>query len=56
MNKYECFWKTKRTTVEASTTYEAQQKAQKFFGAKKGYEVTVLLVELKGEVYVQSIV
>jgi len=56
MNKYVCFWKSKQITVEASTSYEAQQKAQKQFGAKKGYEVTVMLAELNGEVYVQSLV
>ena len=51
MNKYECFWKTKRTTVEADTSYQAQQKAQAFFKVKKGYEITVMLVELNGQQY-----
>jgi hypothetical protein len=52
MNKYECFWKSKRTTVEADSSYQAQQKAQAFFKAKKGYEITVMLVELDGKQYV----
>ena len=54
MNKYECFWKSKRTTVEADSSYEAQQKAQTFFKAKKGYEITVMLVELNGKQYVHD--
>jgi hypothetical protein len=52
MNKYECLWRTKRITVEAPTTYEAQQKAQSLLKVKKAYEITVLLVELGGEEYV----
>ena len=54
MNKYECFWKSKRITVEADTTYQAQQKAQAIFKAKKGYEITVVLAELNGQAYVHS--
>jgi hypothetical protein len=54
MNKYECFWKAKRITVEADTSYQAQQKAQAIFKAKKGYEVAVVLAELNGQVYMNS--
>jgi hypothetical protein len=54
MNKYECFWKGKSTTVEATTSYQAQQKAQSFFKAKRGYEITVMLAELNGQAYVHS--
>ena len=54
MNKYECFWKSKRITVEADTTYQAQQKAQAIFKAKKGYEITVALVELNGQEYIHE--
>jgi protein associated with RNAse G/E len=54
MNKYECFWKNKSTTVEADTSYLAQQKAQVFFKAKKAYEITVMLVELNGKQYIHN--
>ena len=56
MNKYECFWKGKSITVEADTTYQAQQKAQAILKAKKGYEITVMLVELNGQAYVHMAV
>ena len=32
MNGYVCFWKGKRTEVQAYTSYEAQGKAMKYFG------------------------
>jgi hypothetical protein len=51
MNTYECFWKSKRITVEADTTYSAQLKAQALFKAKKSYEITVMLVALNGNQY-----
>ena len=54
MNKYECFWKAKRITVEADTSYQAQQKAQAILKAKKGYEITVVLAELNGKVYINE--
>ena len=54
MNKYECFWKAKRITVEADTSYQAQQKAQAILKAKKGYEITVVLAELNGQVHVNE--
>jgi hypothetical protein len=54
MNKYECFWKSKRITVEADTSYQAQQKAQAILKAKKGYEITVVLAELNGQVHVNE--
>ena len=53
-NKYECFWKSKRITVEADSSYQAQQKAQALFKAKKGYEITVVLVELNGQEYIHE--
>lgn len=55
MNKYECFWKSKRITVEADTTYQAQQKAQAILKAKKGYEITVMLAEKNGQAYVHEV-
>jgi hypothetical protein len=51
MNTYECFWKSKRITVEADTSYNAQLKAQTLFKAKKSYEITVMLVALNGNQY-----
>jgi hypothetical protein len=54
MNKYECFWKSKRITVEADTSYQAQQKAQDILKAKKGYEITVMLDEKNGQAYVHE--
>ena len=54
MNTYECFWKTKRITVKADTTYQAQQLAQKMLGCKKAYEITVMLAELNGQQYTHS--
>jgi hypothetical protein len=54
LNGYVCFYKSKRTEVYASTTYEAQTKAAAFFKARKQYEVTVVLAEKGGEVVVHS--
>jgi hypothetical protein len=54
MNKYECFWKSKRITVEADTSYQAQQKAQAILKAKKGYEITVMLAEKNGQAYIHE--
>jgi hypothetical protein len=53
-NKYVCFWKSKEIVVEADTSYQAQQKAQVVFKAKKGYEITVMLAEKNGQAYVHS--
>lgn len=54
MNGYICFYKGKKTEIYANTTYEAQQKAALFFKAKKSYEVTVMLAELKGKQYAHT--
>ena len=54
MNGYVCFYRGKRTEVEANTSFEAQEKAAKFFKAKKSYEVTVVLAEIKGETVVHT--
>jgi len=43
---YEAFYKNKRTTVYANSSYEAQLKAAKEFKAKKRYEVTVVLADV----------
>jgi hypothetical protein len=45
MFNYECFYKGKRLTVQASKSYEAQEKAAKLFKARKSYDVTVVLAD-----------
>lgn len=54
MNGYKCFYKGKTIEVNADTSYEAQQKAAVIFKAKKAYEVTVMLCELRGQQYTHS--
>ena len=43
MNIYECFYKSKRITIEASRPIDAQEEAAKIFKARKRWEVTVVL-------------
>ena len=43
---FECFFKGKRTTVFAETTYKAQQSAAIFFKAKKAYDITVMRADI----------
>jgi len=50
-NGYICYYKGKRHECRAATTYEAQKKAVKHFGAKKSHEVTVKLAEKGGKPY-----
>ena len=58
MNKYGAVWHNLEAVVEADTLYQAQQIAQAQFQAKagrrkvKGYEISVLLLELDGKEYV----
>lgn len=54
MNKYECFYKDKRITVEAERSADAQKKAAEQFKARKTYDVTVVLAELDGKPYVHT--
>lgn len=54
MNGYKAFWKSKSVEVHADTSYDAQQKAAKLLGAKKTYEVTVVLCEKDGEQVVHT--
>jgi len=54
LNSYVCFYKSKRTEVYASTTYEAQTKAAAFFKARKQYEVSVVLAEKAGAPVIHS--
>lgn len=49
MNGYIAFYKGKKTEVWADTSFQAQEKAAKFFKAKKSYEVTVVLAEKGGQ-------
>jgi len=50
MNTYETFFNSRRITVHADTSYEAQQKAAKEFRLKnKHYRIIVMLVEKDGE-------
>ena len=45
-NFYKAFWKGREIEVSANSSYEAQQKAQKIFGAKKGYDVSIVLIKV----------
>lgn len=45
MNNYECFWRGKRMTVQATTSLAAQTIAAKQWRVKKQYEVTVVLID-----------
>lgn len=51
-NGYVCFYKGKRLEVYADTLLQARNKAQEVFKAKHGYEINIMLAELKGEQYV----
>ena len=42
MHNFECFWKGKRITVQATSTFEAQKKAAVIWKVKKGYEIAVV--------------
>ena len=46
MNRYLALYKNKMLTVEANTSYEAQQKAAQAFKARKTYEVSVYLADV----------
>lgn len=46
---YICFYRNQKCEVYAKSSYEAQQKAAQHFGAKRGYEVQVVLAEKNGE-------
>ena len=45
MNGYKAFYRGKSIEVYAGTSFEAQSKAALQLGAKKSYEVTVMLCE-----------
>lgn len=48
LNKYKCFWRGKTAEVDAGTSLQAQLMAAKKLGARKSYEVTVMLLEKDG--------
>jgi len=48
-NGYVAFYKGKKMDVYAKTSLEARDKAAKAFGAKKAYDVTVMLAEKDGK-------
>ncbi len=60
MNGYKCFWNGKELDIYADSMYDAQVIAtdefQKGAGRKKvkGYDITVMLCEVKGEQYYHS--
>lgn len=49
MNGYKAFYRGRTIEVYAKTSYEAQQLAAKQFGARKSYEVTIIICEKNGE-------
>lgn len=54
MNKYVAFYKGKQKVIEAATSLAAQTAAARLFGAKKQYEVTVVLTEKDGAAVVHG--
>ena len=46
MRTYKAFYKGKELTIEANSSYEAQQKAAVLFKAKKRYDVAVILCDV----------
>jgi len=55
-NTYEAFYKSKRITVEAATSYAAQHVAAKELKVsnKRKHEITIVLVALAGEEVIHS--
>lgn len=62
MNKYGALWQGHELEIEAETTYKAQQLAivefQRVAGRRKvkGYDITVMLLQLNGVNYVHTAV
>jgi hypothetical protein len=46
MRTYKAFYKGKSCVVIAATSYDAQEQAAKFFGAKKSYQVAIVLADV----------
>lgn len=49
MNIYKAFYQGKTFEIQAETSLQAQHLATERFGAKKSWEVTVVLCEKDGE-------
>ena len=47
MRPYIAFYRGKQTTVNAPSSYDAQQLAAAHFKARKAYEVTVMLADVE---------
>jgi len=45
MRTYECFWRSKRLTVQAETTLKAQEAAAVALKVKRRHEITVVLAD-----------
>ena len=45
-NLYFAMYKGKKINIKANTQLEAQQKAAKYFKARKSYDVTVMLLKV----------
>lgn len=54
MNTYEAFYKGRRITVQAETSYKAQLLAATLFKARKSYDVTVIVAEIAGKPVIHS--
>jgi len=46
MRPYIALYRNKRVEVYAESSYKAQQAAAKIFGARKRYDVTVMLADV----------
>lgn len=46
MRTYIAFYKGQQRTVEAESSFQAQEIAKKLFKAKNGWEVTVMLADI----------
>ena len=55
MNGYVCIYKGKQIEVYAASSYEAQQKANEVFKARKPYQIDVYLAEKQGKPVVQTL-
>ncbi len=54
MNTYLAFWRGRKVTVHAETSYKAQLAAAAEFKARKAFEVVVVLCEKDGATVTHS--
>lgn len=54
LNAYMCFYKRKHLTLDADSQYAAQRAAAAKFGAKRSYEVKVMLLGTSDRPYAHS--